>query len=270
MAKTINQEKNKQKRQRAKTDYSRSKLTDALPNDGPGIFCDDRAYESAKLAYGAIQRFLDDEDSQQLNVDWPTTKPLIESKLLEILILYWSDKDYDNRIRFSEMKLEVRRLQKALHRLRKVSDSTPKTVLRALNIEVARNDGPGLISRDYVANAREINDKLEKAAATLAKRKTKNEAPPAVKTVCASLFTMRETITGRPFLRQWGTSTTSERLVGERGNEDFIGLDALFVQVTLKAADPEVTLAQIRTSLRAFAKTKPSAKARKKSMTIPS
>ena len=235
---------------------NRSRLADTVANPGPGLFVDERARVSTGRAYCAILRFLRDAAGQKLGVAWRDARPHVRPALREVVRCYWANRDYDQRTTLGDMKSDAQRLRQHLRRSGEIIDALPRPVVHALNLQMSRKLGGGPLVRDHLADFSVAMATLKEASRTIAERKNKKGARISVEKACAALWDMCEAMTGRPFVRQWQTGKTPARLIAARGAREFVGLDALFVQVTLRAVDSEVTVAQIRTGLKQVAAAK--------------
>ncbi len=252
-------------KKQAKGPKERSKLADTMPNLGPGLFLDERARIGTTRTYRAILSFLRTVSIERSGVGWREARQHLRPVLENIVQRYWADSDYDKRLTWADMKLEVRRLRQRLRRLQAAIDELPRPVAQALNFEISRRAGDGLVVSDHLTRARTSNVAIECACKPILKRRSKKTPSLSVRQACAALLSLREAITGQPFTRTWATVKTRDRLVAARGPREFASTDALFVQVALGAIDPTVTISTIRSGLKDVAQAKPKSKLRKKS-----
>lgn len=216
----------------------RSRLVETIPNPGPGLFLDERTRVSTRRAYGAALRYLRTAPGKPSEVKWRESRRHLRPALSDIVRWYWANHDEDNRTTFADMKPEIRRLRQRLRRLQAVIDKLPRPVAHALNMQISRRVGGGPVVADHLAKVRTAHAALDQACAPILDRKNKKGRDLSVERACAALWEVREAITGRPFTRTWGTTKTPARQAAERGSREFVGPDALFVQITLRAIDP--------------------------------
>lgn len=228
-----------------------------MPNPGPGLFVDKRSRVGTVRAYSTALRFLRMGPVNQRGVTWCEARQHLRPALGEIVRWYWANRDSDHQTSFSDMKPEVRRLRQRLRRLQVAMDKLPRPVAHALNIQMSRHGGGGLVVADYLAEVRSANAALDQACAPILNRKNKKSRSLSVEKACAALWKVWEEITGRPFVRNWETAKTPARLIATRGPREFVGLDALFVQIVLCAVDPGVTIQALRNGLKGVAASRP-------------
>lgn len=228
-----------------------------MPNPGPGLFVDERAQVSTLRAYRAALRFLRTAPIEKSGVKWREARHHLRPPLLEIVRWYWANRDYDERTTFADMKPEARRLRQRLRRLQAAMDKLPRPVVHALNMQLSRRLGGGPVVTEHFAEVRAANAALDQACSPILDRKNKKGRRVSVEKACAALWKVWESVTGRPFVRQWETGKTPARLVAARGSREFVGPDALFVQIVLRAIDPEVTIPALRNDLKRIAANRP-------------
>ena len=218
---------------------SRSRLNDVTGNPGPGLFFDQRARLSTARAYRMIRRFLRSGEGQKLSFGWGDARAIMKPALPEIARRYWANHDYDRRITFSEIKSDAKHLREHLRRLHVILDALPRPLVQVLNNQVSRRVGGSPGRKEYLADFRAASTMLKRASKTIATRKNKKNASASAENACAALWGVWETVTGQPFVRQWETGETAARYVKDRGSREFVGVDALFVQVSLRAIDSD-------------------------------
>ena len=227
-----------------------------MANPGPGLFLDERARVSNLRAYSAALRLVRTSPVKQSGVDWRDARQHLRPALGEIARCYWANRDYDERTTFVDMKPEVRRLRQRLRRLQAAIDELSRPVVHALNMQISRGVGGRPIVSDHLADVQATNAALDRACAPILDRKNKKGRAVSLEKACAVLWEAWEAVTGRPFVRHWETGKTPARLVATRGSREFVGIDALFVQITLRAIDQEVTVQALRNGLKQVARVK--------------
>lgn len=86
---------------------TRSKLSDLLPNMGPGLFVTLEAKASATRALSAIT---EQWSLQVQGRDVDAARRLFASELTEIANDYWADRAYDRRMTHADMKNQIKPL----------------------------------------------------------------------------------------------------------------------------------------------------------------
>lgn len=223
--------------------------SDLNPNLGPGLFVDARAQHSADQACAQYRSFL---GSLPKNAEH--TPALIVAQVDDALILvaryYWSDFDYENRVKRAAIKEELRRFAPTLKLLMDCMNGLSPIARRTINIELAQLDKQSEYGfEDRFSRFEKNISSISDVVAAFVEPKNKRVSGIRLKRACSSLANIWEKVSQTGF--SGALDTIAERSGdGKDPNDAFVNLGPQFVLTMLRAIDPSIELETVRNGLR--------------------
>ena len=230
----------------------RRRQTDLQPNPGPGWIDDDRVPGSINRAAEAISEYIDnlpDDEKPARSFD----EAAVRAALNEPIKRYWADKDYDEREKLSDLKIEARQLKTKIARFEKSIKQLSVPLKAALRMSFKREYGEDELGEDQLAVIYGVNASITRACDRIIRPGLGKSGDLGAVALVAPLWDYWETMMARPFKRSWKDCNTKLLLKVQLGPISFEHTDALFVQTIVRAIDPQSEFSDIRTRLKGVA-----------------
>lgn len=223
--------------------------SDLNPNFGPGLFMDNRAQHSANKACAQCRNFMN-----SLPKTTEHTPALINAQLDDALILiaryYWSDFDYENRVKRTEIKSELSKFAPTLKLLMDCMKDLSPLARQAINIELAKSNKQSEYEfADRFLQFENCSSSISGVIATFVEPKNKRTPGVRMKRACRSLIKIWEKLTEDDF--SGALDTIAERSGNKKNpNDAFFNFGPQFVLTILRAIDPSIEIERVRNGLR--------------------